>query len=58
MHVLQEPDPWTDEILRLVHDYDAATIAGWPEAYTAGTVDAVRYVQRESVAALRRRQES
>ena len=46
--LLRDPDPWRDQIFHLVRDYRAGVIRGWPDAYTAATVEAVRYVLNES----------
>ena len=46
--LLRRPDAWRDEVLGMVQDYRAGLLAGWPDRFTAATVDAVRYVLAES----------
>ena len=49
--LLREPDPLRDAIVELVQDYRAGVLRGWPDRYTAGVVEGVRYCLRESDAA-------
>lgn len=49
MHYLvQSADGWRDSIAGLLHDVEAGLVHDWPEGYTAGTVQAIRYIRRES----------
>ena len=46
MHYLTQPDPWRDRIRDLFEDYDSSNIVGWPDDYSAATVEAVRLLNR------------
>lgn len=45
-------DAWLEVVLGIYRDREAgAPTPGWPEAYSAATVDAIRYLEAESRAA-------
>lgn len=50
--------PWLATVLDTCHDIESGNRPhGWPEVYTDGFVEAVRYVQRQQTAASARAME-
>ena len=56
--LLRRPSPWRDEVIGLARDYEHGNVPGWPDAYSARTVDGVRYVLAESQACASRLMEA
>lgn len=47
MQMIGGLDPWTAKVCGIVQDWRVGLVPGWPDAYTAGVVSAVRYLLGE-----------